>query len=91
MADFQANIRAVLDTGGIENQIKNEINNRKIHFNNITLDTTDLVQKIQNALSTHQFTLNLGNINFNNISQQVNSAGQNAGQQFAHQFRPFIY
>ena len=50
MADFQANIRAVLDTGGIENQIKNEINNRKIHFNNITLDTTDLVQKIQNAL-----------------------------------------
>ena len=86
MADFQANIRAVLDTGGIENQIKNEINNRKIHFNNITLDTTDLVQKIQNALSTHQFTLNLGNINFNNISQQVNSAGQNAGQQFAHQF-----
>ena len=46
MADFQANIRAVLDTSGIERQITNEINNRRVNFSNITVNTANLVQQI---------------------------------------------
>ena len=46
MADFQANIKAVLDTSGIERQITNEINNRRVNFSNITVNTANLVQQI---------------------------------------------
>lgn len=77
MADFQANIRAVLDTGGIENQIKNEINNRQVNLTNVQIDTASLINQIQNALSNHQFSLTL---NLQNLNNQINNLGQQMQQ-----------
>ena len=86
MADFQANIRAVLDTSGIERQITNEINNRRVNFSNITVNTANLVQQIQNELNNHNFVLNINGANIQSLIQNMGTVGQNAGQQFAHQF-----
>lgn len=77
MADFQANIRAVLDTGGIENQIKNEINNRQVNLTNVQIDTASLINQIQNALSNQQFSLTL---NLQNLNNQINNLGQQMQQ-----------
>lgn len=73
--NFEALIRAVLDTKGIDNQIKNEINNRRVDLNNVHIDTAGLINQIQNALNSQQFnvTLNLQNLNnqINNFNQQM--------------------
>ena len=77
MADFQANIRAVLDTGGIEKKKKNEINNRQVNLTNVQIDTASLINQIQNALSNHQFSLTL---NLQNLNNQINNLGQQMQQ-----------
>ena len=73
--NFEALIKAILDTKGIDNQIRNEINNRRVDLNNIHIDTQRIIQQIQNALNNQQFdiTLNLQNLNrqMNNFNQQM--------------------
>lgn len=73
--NFEALIKAVLDTKGIDSQIKNEINNRRVNLSNVHIDTARIIQEIQNALNNQQFdiTLNLQNLNrqMNNFNQQM--------------------
>ena len=73
--NFEALIKAVLDTKGIDSQIKNEINNRRVDLSNVHIDTARIIQEIQNALNNQQFdiTLNLQNLNrqMNNFNQQM--------------------
>ena len=88
--NFEALIKAVLDTKDIENEIKNKINNKKVQFSNITLNTNGLSAKIQETLNKHQFTLNLTNVKIDNISKtiegQVRSSGARAGDSFSQDF-----
>ena len=84
--NFEALIKAVLDTKGIDNQITNEINNRRVNLNNIHINSANLIQQIQNELNNHNFVINVNSSNIQNVIQQIGNVGQNAGQQFSHQF-----
>lgn len=89
--DFRASILAQLDTSSIQKDI-DAIGKRNIKFNNISFDTTQLVNSIQAALSNHKFNVNLGNVNINSQSfnQQAQSTGSSAGQNFTSGFNRAI-
>lgn len=89
--DFRASILAQLDTSSIQKDI-DAIGKRNIKFNNISFDTTQLVNSIQAALSNHKFNVNLGNVNINSQSfnQQAQSMGSSAGQNFTSGFNRAI-
>lgn len=77
--NFEALIRARLDTSGIDAQIRNEIENRLISFDNIrvSVDETYLRNSIEHALS-RPFNINVNPI-INN--RGLNNLGRNAAQQ----------
>lgn len=89
MSDFRAKIIAELDTSKIPSSIS-KIEKQKISLNNFTLNTSGLGTKIQQALNSQQFTLNLTNVKVDNLSKtitgQMSSAGGQAGQQFSQNF-----
>lgn len=85
MSNFSAEIQAKLNTDGIINDIKN-IGKSKIRFENISIDTSNFVSKIQSALNSHKFTINLSDINTSNISGQMQKAGSSAGKIFSDSF-----
>jgi hypothetical protein len=89
--DFRASILAQLDTSNIQKDI-DAIGKRNIKFNDISFDTTQLVNSIQAALSNHRFNVNLGNVNINSQSfnQQAQSMGSGAGQNFTSGFNRAI-
>lgn len=94
MSDFRARIFAELDTSRIEKGLKS-IENNKILLKNVSISTAGLSKKIQEALSGHQFTLNLSNVKIDNLSKtitgQMRSAGQRAGQDFSEGMVEKIY
>lgn len=89
--NFEAIIKARLDTSGVENQIKNEINNRQVNLHNVTVNTANLIQQIQEAFSNHTFAINVNSANVQNVVQQMGNIGQSAGQQFAQNFSGEIH
>lgn len=83
MSNFSANIQAILDTTKIPSQIKNIEKSTTITLRKFTLDTTGLPSQIQASLDKHKFTINLDGIKMNNITNQMQSAGNQAGQAFS--------
>lgn len=84
--NFEAIIKARLDTSGVENQIKNEINNRQVNLHNITVNTANLIQQIQNALNSNTFQINVNSANVQNSIRQMGNMGQSVGRQFVQGF-----
>lgn len=82
--DFRASILAQLNLQNIPKDIE-KIEKYNIKFSNVSFDKTQLVNAIQSALSNHQFSINLGNVNINsqNLNSQVQNIGNNIGQTFA--------
>lgn len=79
--DFRAIIKAQLDTSNIPNQIRTQIENQTITFNNINFNRTNLINQIQSALDNHQFNLNFGNMNYNNLVRQMQQLSNQIGTQ----------
>jgi hypothetical protein len=84
--NFEAIIKARLDTSGVENQIKNEINNRQVNLHNVTVNTANLIQQIQNALNSNTFQINVNSANVQNSIRQMGNMGQSVGRQFVQGF-----
>lgn len=83
MADFEALIKAKLDTTGITGQIKSEIESKEI---NLTPNTNGLVADIQNALKNGNFTVDvkLGNINPSSVQTKAQKTGATVGKTIAN-------
>ena len=77
-----AKIQATLDDSALQRQISN-LSNQKIRFNNIELNTADLVSQIESVLHRHKFNINVGNVNTSNFTRQFQNTGNNVGKQFA--------
>ena len=84
--NFEAIIKARLDTSGVENQIKNEINNRQVNLHNVTVNTANLIRQIQNALNSNTFQINVNSANVQNSIRQMGNMGQSVGRQFVQGF-----
>lgn len=86
MSDFRARIIAELDTSKVDERLKS-IESTRILLNNISINTSGLSKKIQEALNGHKFTLNLSDVKVDSLSKtitgQMRSAGTKAGQEFA--------
>lgn len=82
MSDFRARIKALLDKSEIPKQIKS-IEENKISFKNVSINTKSLISKIQNSLNKHTFTINLGEIKTSGFAQQIGSSGSKAGKDFS--------
>lgn len=80
MSDFSAKIQAILDTSNIPNDIS-KIEKTPIKFNNVSLDTNNLINQIQTALNNHSFTINFNGANLTNQMQQM---GASAGNTFSN-------
>lgn len=85
MSNFSAEIQAKLNTSGIDSEIK-KIENNKINFKNISLDTTKLVSDIQAALNKNRFTINLDKVNMSSVTSQMQKSGAAAGKSFSASF-----
>lgn len=85
MSNFSAEIQAKLNTSGIADEIK-KIENNKINFKNISLDTTKLVSDIQAALNKNRFTINLDKVNMSSVTSQMQKSGAAAGKSFSASF-----
>lgn len=85
MSNFSAEIQAKLNTSGIDSEIK-KIENNKIDFKNISLDTTKLVSDIQAALNKNRFTINLDKVNMSSVTSQMQKSGTAAGKSFSASF-----
>lgn len=85
MSNFSAEIQAKLNTSGIDSEIK-KIENNKINFKNISLDTTNLVSDIQAALNKNRFTINLDKVNMSSVTSQMQKSGAAAGKSFSASF-----
>ncbi|MDY4495010.1 MAG: phage tail tape measure protein [Erysipelotrichaceae bacterium] len=85
MSNFSAEIQAKLNTSGIDSEIKT-IENNKINFKNISLDTTKLVSDIQAALNKNRFTINLDKVNMSSVTSQMQKSGAAAGKSFSASF-----
>ena len=85
MSNFSAEIQAKLNTSGIDNEIK-KIENNKINFKNVSLDTTKLVSDIQAALNKNRFTINLDKVNMSSVTSQMQKSGATAGKSFSASF-----
>ncbi len=85
MSNFSAEIQAKLNTSGIADEIK-KIENNKINFKNISLDTTKLVSDIQAALNKNRFTINLDKVNMSSVTSQMQKSGATAGKSFSASF-----
>lgn len=85
MSNFSAEIQAKLNTSGIADEIK-KIENNKINFKNISLDTTKLVSDIQSALNKNRFTINLDKVNMSSVTSQMQKSGAAAGKSFSASF-----
>lgn len=85
MSNFSAEIQAKLNTSGIDSEIK-KIENNKINFKNILLDTTKLVSDIQAALNKNRFTINLDKVNMSSVTSQMQKSGAAAGKSFSASF-----
>lgn len=85
MSNFSAEIQAKLNTNGIADEIK-KIENNKINFKNISLDTTKLVSDIQAALNKNRFTINLDKVNMSSVTSQMQKSGAAAGKSFSASF-----
>lgn len=84
--NFEAIIKARLDTSGVEKQIKNEINSRQVNLHNVTVNTANLIQQIQNALNSNTFQINVNSANVQNSIRQMGNMGQSVGRQFVQGF-----
>lgn len=80
MSDFSAKIQAILDTSNIPKDIS-KIETTPIKFNNVSLDTNNLINQIQTALNNHSFTINFNGANLTNQMQQM---GASAGNTFSN-------
>lgn len=80
MSDFSAKIQAILDTSNIPKDIS-KIEKTPIKFNNVSLDTNNLINQIQTALNNHSFTINFNGANLTNQMQQM---GASAGNTFSN-------
>lgn len=80
MSDFSAKIQAILDTSNISKDIS-KIEKTPIKFNNVSLDTNNLINQIQTALNNHSFTINFNGANLTNQMQQM---GASAGNTFSN-------
>lgn len=85
MSNFSAEIQAKLNTNGIADEIR-KIENNKINFKNISLDTTKLVSDIQTALNKNRFTINLDKVNMSSVTSQMQKSGSAAGKSFLTSF-----
>lgn len=85
MSNFSAEIQAKLNTSGIDSEIK-KIENNKINFKNISLDTAKLVSDIQAALNKNRFTINLDKVNMSSVTSQMQKSGAAAGKSFSASF-----
>lgn len=85
MSNFSAEIQAKLNTSGIADEIK-KIENNKINFKNISLDTTKLVSDIQSALNKNRFTINLDKVNMSSVTSQMQKSGAAVGKSFSASF-----
>ena len=85
MSNFIAEIQARLNTNGIPNEIK-KIESNKINFQNISLDTSKLVSKIQAALNKNRFTINFDKVNISSLTSQMQKSGVTAGKSFSSAF-----
>lgn len=85
MSNFSAEIQARLNTSSIANEIK-KIEDNKIDFRNISLNTSKLVSDIQSALNNNRFTINLDKINMSSVTSQMQKSGAVAGKDFSASF-----
>lgn len=84
MSKFSASIRAMLETSEINHQLA-DLSKRRVTLEGLTFNSASLINNIQNALNHHQFTINMGSLN-NAVGQQMQQAGQQAGQRFVNNF-----
>lgn len=85
MSNFSAEIQAKLNINSIAGEIK-KIENNKINFQNISLDTNKLVSDIQAALNKNRFTINLDKVNMSSVTSQMQKSGAAAGKSFSASF-----
>ena len=83
-SNFSVKLSATLDTAQVNKQIDKVIGKQKVVLQNVTINPTGLAEKIQAALSKHQFTLNLTNVKVDKLSKTItgsmSSAGVKAGE-----------
>ena len=82
---FSASIEAILDTSLVDKQIK-DIGNQKVVLSNLQLDKQSLISSIESALSGHKFSIQIGNINTQNMKSQMEQSGSAAGKAFSQSF-----
>ena len=90
MADFRARILAELDEQRVQPDLDRIGQNHTLTLRNLAVDqnsVNNVIRQIQRSLDNHQFNIN---INFPNIQNQSQQAGNNAGNGFSRGMRQGI-
>lgn len=78
MADFEAQVRAVLDTSQLESSLKS-LENTQLKLKNFKADTSALKDSLQTAIDNTKFTLKIGTVEFSNAANIGKQLGSSVG------------
>lgn len=78
MADFEAQVRAVLDTSQLESSLKS-LENTQLKLKNFKPDTSALKDSLQTAIDNTKFTLKIGTVEFSNAANIGKQLGSSVG------------
>lgn len=78
MADFEALIKARLDTGGVDQDIKS-IEGKQVTLRNFRLETGSLISSLQSELSKHKFNITID-------TGRIGQSGAQAANAFSKSF-----
>ena len=90
MSEFTATIRAVLDDSKIPAQLASIDKKHPYNISNVVVDGKQIVSQIQSILNNGAFTVNIGKVNFDDVTRAAKGAGVDMGRSIADSIRSQI-